>query len=350
MPRKTLKRQITHRDINFEELMDLRIDYAFKLVLAGKNTRHLINLLNAIFSNKNIPLIVADLTIENTFLERRSKEEKLSVLDIRATLNDGMKILIEMHRYDVEDIKYKNLHSWAKVYGESLGAGQSYSEQSPVIIIAFVEGTINSGGSEKIHRCYRIMEKDEHSEYLNNFEMHYINMKAFIKEVNGSNPQTVKPDLANWLTIITMHDIKDKSRLTKLYNEQEELAMLINEVALKSKNKAYRQAYEQRQNDITNHYARIAKYEREAIEAGQALIKANDEINKANKETAKAKTEAAKANKEAAKANEETAKAKNEAAKSKKESAEAKNIINKKDEELERLNSQIAELNKQLNP
>jgi len=186
------------------------------------------------------------------------------------------------------------------------------------------------------------MEKDEHSEYLNNFEMHYINMKAFIKEVNGSNPQTVKPDLANWLTIITMHDIKDKSRLTKLYNEQEELAMLINEVALKSKNKAYRQAYEQRQNDITNHYARIAKYEREAIEASQALIKANDEINKANKEIKKANKEAAKANEEAEKANKEAAKAKNEA-------TETKNILSKKNEELERLNSQIAELKKQLN-
>ena len=38
--------------IDFSELMDLRVDYAFKLVFGSGDTRFLISLLNAIFESK----------------------------------------------------------------------------------------------------------------------------------------------------------------------------------------------------------------------------------------------------------------------------------------------------------
>ena len=39
-------------EIDFSKLMDLRVDYVFKLIFGASDTRFLISLLNAIFANK----------------------------------------------------------------------------------------------------------------------------------------------------------------------------------------------------------------------------------------------------------------------------------------------------------
>ena len=92
-------------EIDFPMLMDLRVDYAFKLLFGAGDTLFLISLLNAIFANKSIPRIIKSLTIINPFLEKYSKGDKLSILDIRAQLDDGSQTLVEMHLYDVDDLR-----------------------------------------------------------------------------------------------------------------------------------------------------------------------------------------------------------------------------------------------------
>ena len=110
---KTLK-------IDYSQLMDLRIDYAFKLAFGTGDTLYLISLLNAVFANKKIPRVIDSLTIINPYLNKHSKEDKLSILDIRAKLDDGSTILIEMHLYDLDDLKYKTVRSWARAYVEDM--------------------------------------------------------------------------------------------------------------------------------------------------------------------------------------------------------------------------------------
>ena len=68
--------------IDYSILMDLRVDYAFKLIFGTGDTLFLISLLNAIFANKKIPRIIKSLTIVNPYLEKHSKEDKLSIENI----------------------------------------------------------------------------------------------------------------------------------------------------------------------------------------------------------------------------------------------------------------------------
>ena len=111
--------------IEFSKLMDLRIDYVFKLVFGSSDTRFLISLLNAVFANKKIPRIVKSLIIVNPYIEKHTKEDKLSILDIRALLDDGSTVLIEMHLYGLRDLKFKTIRSWSRAYGEELKVGKS---------------------------------------------------------------------------------------------------------------------------------------------------------------------------------------------------------------------------------
>jgi len=66
--------------INYSLLMDLRIDYAFKILFTKGETRLLISLLNAIFANKKIRRVIKSLKIVNPFLDKESGEDKLSIV------------------------------------------------------------------------------------------------------------------------------------------------------------------------------------------------------------------------------------------------------------------------------
>ena len=59
---------------------------------------------NAIFANKKISRKIKSLVIVNPHLEKHTREDKLSILDIRAQLADNTTILVEMHLYDLEDM------------------------------------------------------------------------------------------------------------------------------------------------------------------------------------------------------------------------------------------------------
>ena len=108
-------------DIDYSTLMDLRVDYAFKLLFTMGDASLLISLLNAIFANKKIPRVIKSLTIVNPYFEKQSGKDKLSILDIRAELDDGTTTLIEMHMYGLKEIKSKTIRSWARAFAEDIG-------------------------------------------------------------------------------------------------------------------------------------------------------------------------------------------------------------------------------------
>ena len=270
-----MNKKIEILKIDYALLMDLRVDYAFKLIFGTGDTLFLISLLNAIFANKKIPRIIKSLTIVNPYLEKHSKEDKLSILDIRAQLDDGSTILIEMHLYDLDDLKYKTIRSWARTYGEELKTSEAYTTQPPVICVTFANGSLDEGENKKIHKCCKIMDIDDHTIFSNALELHYIDMKAFVKAVNKTGGigkgETEETMLANWLAIITEKDIKDKSIIENICKEQEEIGMAVSALVRLSEDKVTRQAYQKRQDEITLYNKRISNYKREIEEKDIAL-------------------------------------------------------------------------------
>ena len=218
--------------IDYSQLMDLRIDYAFKIFAEG-NPESLISLLNAIFANKKIKRVIKSITIKNPYLDKKSSEDKLSILDVRAELDDGTTILIEMHMYGLGELKSKTIRSWARAYGEDLEVGQSYTAQPPTITIAFVNGAIEpiekdntkSTKASKIHKLCMIMDVEDNTIFTNAMELHYINMKAFAEAVNAADSinisDTEESKFTKWLSIITEKEINNKTLIENACSEEE---------------------------------------------------------------------------------------------------------------------------------
>jgi len=113
-------------------------------------------------------------------------------LDVRAELEDGTDILIEMHLHGINQLKSKTIRSWARAFSEELEAGQKYTEQPPTITIAFADGAVEplqkpENAKDKIHRVCMIMDKEDGAIFTEALELHYINMKAFAKAVNEAD-------------------------------------------------------------------------------------------------------------------------------------------------------------------
>jgi len=244
--------------IDYLQLMDLRIDYAYKLLFTKGDPRLLISLLNAIFANKKINRVIKSLTIKNPYLDKESSEDKLSILDIRAELSDGTAVLVEMHLYGLGELKAKTIRSWARAFGEDLEVGKSYTSQLPTITIAFTNGTIEplvnkktiSEDTSKIHRLCMIMDCEDYTVFTDAMELHYIDMKAFAKAVNDANGITNEDGLfAKWLSVITQKEINNKAIIENAC-EEEEIFMAVSTLARQSEDKYTRQAYQRRQDEI----------------------------------------------------------------------------------------------------
>ena len=259
--------------IDYSQLMDLRIDYAFKILFTKGETRLLISLLNAIFANKKIARVIKTLSIKNPFLDKESGNDKLSILDIRAELDDGTTILIEMHMYGLGELKAKTIRSWARAFGEDLEVGANYTEQPPTVAIAFTNGAIEPIGTiknpkpdtSKIHRLCMIMDCEDFTVFTDAMELHYIDMKAFAKAVNEADSininDTEETMFVKWLSVITQKEINNKAIIENACKDEEEILMAVTALQRQSEDKIIRQAYQRRQDEI--YFYNKSKFEAE---------------------------------------------------------------------------------------
>ena len=291
--------------IDFSQLMDLRVDYAFKLFFAAPGATHrLISLLNAIFENKRIPRAISKLTVVNPALEKAAVEDKLAVLDVRAILEDGTSVCIEMHLYELVAHKHKSMRSWARVYGEELEQGQSFTDQNLVIHISFMDGPVTDAAGvpiDKVHSIFQVMERDSHELLLDSMELHYINMQAFLKQCEEMAKTGASHTMfTRWLTLITQKAISDKETVKKICTE-EEIREAMKTLTRLSQDKVKRQAYQRRQDELYYYNLVLSQNaENEAALAENAAALAEKDAALAEKDAALAENAAALAEKDAA--------------------------------------------------
>ncbi|MCQ6530832.1 Rpn family recombination-promoting nuclease/putative transposase [Bacillus mycoides] len=82
---------------------------------------------------------IAALKIEDPHLHKEYEEDKLSILDILATLNDGTKVNIEIQLRNTQEIIKRSLYYWSKLYTSQLEKGMSYRSLRKTIAISLLD-------------------------------------------------------------------------------------------------------------------------------------------------------------------------------------------------------------------
>lgn len=190
-----------------------RVDLAFKKIFGIEDNKDLlISLINSIVGEEDQ---VVDVTLLNPYNQKNFKEDKLSILDIKAEGNHGKKFNIEIQITDEADYDKRALYYWAKLYTDQLKEKDDYGTLEKVIGIHILNFT-SILDSEKYHNAFHITEKETGLHYFKELELHTIELKKFNdglgKEFEdiGSKIQSA---LDLWSAFLLRNDLLSKAKL-----------------------------------------------------------------------------------------------------------------------------------------
>lgn len=104
-------------------LVNLRIDFAFKQLFGTSGSEDiLITFLNAMLKN-SLESPIMSLQLEDPHLHREHEDDKLSILDVSATLDTGTKVNVEIQLNNNHDMIKRSLYYWGKLYTSQLQKG-----------------------------------------------------------------------------------------------------------------------------------------------------------------------------------------------------------------------------------
>jgi predicted transposase/invertase (TIGR01784 family) len=153
----------------------------------------------------------------NPYNPQNFRQDKLSILDIKAKGIDGKRFNIEIQISDEADYDKRALYYWAKLYTEQLKVAQDYSTLAKAIGIHILNFT-SIPESENYHNVFHIIEKENGFAYFKDLELHTIELNKFTcdssEELQGIVAKT-RNALDMWLTFLTRHDLLKADRLPK---------------------------------------------------------------------------------------------------------------------------------------
>ena len=198
---------------NRMEKISPRVDIAFKKIFGvEENMDLLISLINSIVGEEDQ---VREVTLLNPYNARNFRQDKLSILDIKAKGVDGKRYNIEIQISDEADYDKRALYYWAKLYTEQLKAGEDYSTLSKAIGIHILN-LYSIPQVDRYHNVFHITEKDTGFRYFKDLELHTIELKKFSKDSHAELADIVamvKNSLDMWAAFLTRHDLLNRENL-----------------------------------------------------------------------------------------------------------------------------------------
>ncbi|MDU4802422.1 MAG: Rpn family recombination-promoting nuclease/putative transposase [Clostridium butyricum] len=305
--------------MNNKNLVNILVDFAFKKVFAGEGEKSkylLKDFLNSILELTGTDRIK---TIEylNPFNDREHEKDKQSIMDIKVKTEADELIDIEVQISDVDDYKKRSLYYWSRLYGETIEKGKGYIELKKSIVINILDFKLIDENN-KYHNVFMIKEKEDNFKFIDDLEIHYIELAKFNKQdINNLN------DLEEWLLFLReCNKNGDEKILEKLKIEKEEIKMAVEIMNKLSADEKEYQQYLAREKFLMDEISkkRYAEIKRQELE--NKLRKAETKIKESE-----TKIKQAEARSKEAEARSKEAEAKIKEAEAKSKEAEDKIII-----------------------
>ncbi|MBN9565212.1 MAG: Rpn family recombination-promoting nuclease/putative transposase [Alphaproteobacteria bacterium] len=186
-----------------------RVDLAFKKLFGVEENKDLlISLINAIVSEEDQ---VADITLLNPYNPQNFRDDKLSILDIKAQSIIGKRYNIEIQITPDADYDKRALYYWAKLYTEQLQKSEGYASLNKAIGIHILN-FFSVPGSKKYHNVFHLKEKDTGIHYFKNMELHTIELSKFEAKLKEDGDEreallrAIQTSLGRWVAFLTHHD------------------------------------------------------------------------------------------------------------------------------------------------
>ena len=158
-----------------------KTDFAFKKIFGSDQSKDiLISFLNSIlYEEKNV---IEDVEILNPYQAPPIRGIKDTYLDVRAKINGGKTVIIEMQVLNVEGFEKRILYNAAKAYSIQLETGENYNLLNPVIALTITDFTMFE--IEKVITKFILKEKDYLVDYtIDDLELVFVELPKFNKKL-----------------------------------------------------------------------------------------------------------------------------------------------------------------------
>lgn len=247
-----------------------RVDIAFKKIFGVEENKDLlISLINSIVSEEDQ---VTEITLLNPYNPKNFRNDKLSILDIKAKGKDGKRFNIEIQISDEADYNKRALYYWAKLYTEQLKEAEDYANLSKAIGIHILNFT-SIPESAKYHNVFHIIEKENGIKYFKDLELHTIELKKFTDSVSNELSDVIakiKTSLDIWVAFLTKYSLLDKDNLPESLEDNIGLKKALNVLEVMNFNEAEREDYENHLKWLQIQTNTIRNYEQKGEQKGRA--------------------------------------------------------------------------------
>lgn len=200
--------------------LKLTNDYIFKRVFSKKgNEDLLIDLLESILEIKIEKIEV----IEEAEIDRININDKIGIIDLKATINNNSIVDIEIQLRDQHNMIMRSMFYAAVLYHTGLKSGEKYEENKKVIGINILKYNIFKW--KKYHSKITMKEKELNIEVTDAIEIHFIELPKFLKSKNEGNKK-----LRQWMEFICNERkgeiemaVKENKKIAKAKEEYEYL-------------------------------------------------------------------------------------------------------------------------------
>ncbi len=237
---------------------DMFIHYLF-----GKeeNNDILKSFVNAVLEDSDFP-ILKKVTVQNPFNLKAYKNDKLTILDIKAEDESGKIYDIEVQSSGNKMYANRSLYYWARLYADQLKESEIYKELNPVICINLLDFKLIKE-SDKAHTCFMAYEKDNFNLLLSDhFEIHFIEFPKFKEKMNK-----LKHRLSDWLLYFTKESLEGKE-MGQVLKKNPIILKAHKEYKKFNSSKEIRELHEAREKAIKDRNSLIDSAKEEGIEEG----------------------------------------------------------------------------------
>ncbi len=266
------------------DMLPLSNDYVFKRIFGkGGNERILKSLLEAI-----LKIHIQKIEIKNPEIPKETIDEKLSILDIRAEINEDTIIDIEMQVGNTTAIDRRLVVYNAKLIAGDIKVSEEYSKAKDTIVICI----LNDNVLKRNAYLSLAMLKYEETEEIRYVDMGYKKEDSYLTKmckyyiIELPKFKKKKPKVADllekWLYVIG----GDQKMMDECKDENEEIKEAVKQLKEMSADEYERELYEIRERSRLTYNTEMNEARRKGLAEGKAEGKAEEkrEIAKKMKE------------------------------------------------------------------
>ena len=235
-----------------------RVDFAFKKLFGSEENKDiLISFINSVLDEEEIK----DIILKNPYNEKKIKEDKLSILDIKAVDKKGNWYNVEMQITDQEYYDKRALYYWARLYTGQLKSGVNYDKLEKTIVINILN--FNCLEEEDYHNTYKLLNCHSKEELINHLEIHFIELEKYNKDLSEA-----RTALDRWTEFLKKAHKYNKDKIPAELSQIKSIEKAIKTLDTMYLNEEEREVYEARLKWLRDEEMALKKAEKKGMEKG----------------------------------------------------------------------------------